>query len=164
MWLEFAGALEKVYHEVPAWVVSVAVSLDGVMAPMKVGQRRASRARRQAEGEHLRAGPTPGGRMWHLDFCDTQGERLRTVCMGRMPEAERCRLKASIRTELHAVLEAHTELILVKLTYDAKDDWGFFDHELPAGVAHVVLKPRRDTYPSAPVWLRLPAGRRRRSP
>ena len=122
--------------DVPATAVSVAVSLDGVMAPMKDGQRQATRARQQAEGKHTRG---PAGHRevgcGTLSFYDAEGERLKTVRMGRMPEANKRSLKAMIRAELQPVLEGHPELVLVKLADGAKDNWSFLDHELPAGVA-----------------------------
>ncbi|MDJ0864106.1 MAG: hypothetical protein QNJ82_17945 [Gammaproteobacteria bacterium] len=121
--------------EVPGTAASVAVSLDGVMAPMKDGERQATRARQQAEGKRTRG---PAGHRevgcGTLSFYDAEGERLKTVRMGRMPEAKKRSLKAMIRAELQPVLEAHPELTVVKLADGAKDNWSFLDHELPAGV------------------------------
>lgn len=138
-WEEAREGFEAVLRardEVPATAVSVAVSLDGVMAPMKDGQRQATRARQQAEGKRTRG---PAGHRevgcGTLSFYDAQGERLKTVRLGRMPEANKRSLKAMIRAELHPVLEARPELVLVKLADGAKDNWSFLDNELPAGLA-----------------------------
>ena len=103
---------------------------------MKDGERQATRARQQAEGKRTRG---PAGHRevgcGTLSFYDEEGERLKTVRMGRMPEANKRSLKAMIGAELRPVLEAHPGLVLVKLADGAKDNWSFLDHELPAGVA-----------------------------
>lgn len=123
----FEAAL-RARAEVPATAVSVAVSLEGVMAPMKDGQRqRVNRPRARADR------PDPGKGGGTLSFYEAQGERLKTVGIGRMPQANKRSLKAMIRAELHPVLEARPELVL--LADGAKDPWSFLDNELPAGWA-----------------------------
>lgn len=132
---DFEAAL-RAQDEVPAAAVSVAVSLDGVMAPMKDAERQATRARQQAEGKRTRG---PAGHRevgcGTLSFYDARGERLKTVRMGRMPEANKRSLKAMIRAELLRVVQARPELTLVKVADGAKDNWTFLHNELPAGVA-----------------------------
>ena len=61
-------------------MATVAVSLDGVMAPMRDGQRQAKRAQTRADG---RATKGPAGYRevgcGTVTFYDAAGERLRTV-------------------------------------------------------------------------------------
>jgi hypothetical protein len=134
---DFEAAL-RTREDVPEAAVSLAVSLDGVMAPMKDAERQATRARQQAEGKRTRG---PAGHRevgcGTLSFYDADGERLRTVRMARMPEANKRSLKAMIRAELSPILAARPALTLVKIADGAKDNWTFLHDELPAGVAVV---------------------------
>ena len=78
--IEFEDVL-RAQERVPAEAVSMAVSLDGVMVPMKNGQRQTKRAQAAEEGKYTR-GPAatrkyvpPAGRF--ISFYDEEGERLR---------------------------------------------------------------------------------------
>ena len=75
--------------EVPDEAVTVSVSLDGVMAPMKDGERQAVRASQRADGKRTK-GPAGYREVGcaTLSFHDAEGERLSTVRMARMPESE----------------------------------------------------------------------------
>ncbi len=74
----------------PAQAVTVAASLDGVMTPMKDGDRLRTRARQRAAGTRTKgpAGYREVG-CGTLSFYDADGERLTTVRMARMPESRR---------------------------------------------------------------------------
>ncbi len=114
---------------------TLAVSLDGVMLPMKDGEREAKRAKAAAAGKHTRgpAGHREAG-CATVSFYDREGNRLSTKRMGRMPESKKVTLKAMLVDEVAATLEQRPELRLVKLADGAPDNWSFLEQELPAGV------------------------------
>jgi hypothetical protein len=72
----------------------LAVSLDGVMAPMKAGQREARREQSRQEGKQTRgpAGYREVG-CGCVSHYDEGGQRLRTVRHARMPESKKQTLK-----------------------------------------------------------------------
>jgi hypothetical protein len=121
--------------EVPEKACTVAVSLDGVMVPMKDGARQEKRAHSAARGKRTK-GPAGYQEVGcaTLSFFDADGDRLDTVRFARMPEPKKARLKAILTAELEAVLASHPELRLVKLADGAKDNWTFLSEDLSEGV------------------------------
>ena len=117
---------------VPEDAVSVAVSLDGVMAPMKDGGKQEKRAKRVAKGK-LPSGPAGYREVGcgTVSFYDRRGERL-TIQMARMPEARKVSLKSSLAEHLSAALASRPDLRVVKVADGAQDNWRFLA-ELPAG-------------------------------
>jgi hypothetical protein len=111
---------------VPEEAASVAVSLDGVMVPMKDGQREEKRARARANGK-LQRGPAGHQEVGcgTLSFYDAQGERLRTIRVARMPEPKKATLKATLGAELSTVLAQRPDLLVTKLADGAKDNWEY---------------------------------------
>ena len=75
----FEAAL-RATERVPKEAVTVAVSLDGVLVPMKDDQRAAKRARAQAEGKAA-CGPAGFQEVGcaTLSLYDADGERLKTI-------------------------------------------------------------------------------------
>ena len=75
---------------VPEEAVTVAVSLDGVMVAMKDGKRAEKREHSRAAG-HRAKGPAgyQEASCATLSFYDGEGERLDTLSLARMPEAEK---------------------------------------------------------------------------
>jgi len=118
---------------VPDDAVTVAVSLDGVMAPMKDGQATAKREQTAARGQQTRgpAGYREVG-CGTVMFYDADGELLRAVRMGRMPEPRKATLKRLLKDELGRALAERPELHLVRIADGAKDNWEFLDEELSA--------------------------------
>jgi len=120
---------------IPPKTVTVAVSLDGVMTPMKDGERRRTRERQRTDGKRTKG---PAGHRevgcGTLSFYDADGERLTTVRMARMPEAKKATLKSMLSAELSRVLDANPGLTLVKLADGAKDNWTYLHDALPEGV------------------------------
>jgi len=116
---------------IPDEAASVAVSLDGVMVPMKDGQRQEKRRQAAEEGKHQRgpAGHREAG-CATLTFYDEDGDRLRTVRMGRMPEPKKASLKSMLAEELKAVLRQRPDLELVKLADGARDNWTYLGEGL----------------------------------
>ena len=118
--------------EVPDEAVTVSVSLDGVMAPMKDGERQAVRASQRADGKRTK-GPAGYREVGcaTLSSHDAEGERLSTVRMARMPESKKATLKSMLSAELDGVVTRHSELTLVKLADGAKDNWTYLHGIFP---------------------------------
>jgi hypothetical protein len=119
---------------IPETAVTVAVSLDGVMTPMKDGARSVKREGTLAAGKRSK-GPAGYQEVGcaTLSFYDTEGERLSTVRMARMPETKKATVKTMLAAELAAVLQQRPALHLVKLADGAKDNWTYLGDELPRG-------------------------------
>jgi len=117
---------------VPAEAITVAVSLDGVMVPMKDGERETKRARAVAEGK-LACGPAGYQEVGcgTVSFYDAEGERLSTVKIGRMPESKKVTLKAILTAELNAALEQRPDLHLVTVADGTNDNWEYLHSALP---------------------------------
>ncbi len=121
----FEAALRK-GELVPKEAASVAVSLDGVMVPMKDGQRDEKRARARADGK-LQRGPAGHQEVGcgTLSIYDAEGERLKTIRLARMPEPKKATLKGTLSAELTAVLAQRPDLLVTKLADGAKDNWEY---------------------------------------
>ena len=130
---EFEAQLRETL-DIPAAAVAVAVSLDGVMTPMKDGARSAKREATFAEGKRTK-GPAGYQEVGcaTLSFYDAEGERLSTLRMARMPEPKKAIVKTTLAAELAAVLQQRPGLRLVKLADGAKDNWTYLSDDLPAG-------------------------------
>ena len=117
---------------VPAEATALAVSLDGVMAPMKDGQRHAKRAAAQAAG---RATKGPAGfrevGCGTVTYYDCDGQRVGTLRVGRMPEANKATLKQMLSAEVEAALAQRPDLRLAKLADGAHDNWSYLDELAP---------------------------------
>ncbi len=138
-WEERRAAFEEVLRAdllVPDEATIMAVSLDGVMAPMKDGKRQAKRAAARAEGR-----PTKGPAGFRevgcgtVSFYDCDGERLGTLRMGRMPETKKATLKEMLSAEVEAALEQRPGLEVVKLADGAHDNWSFLVELAPQAVS-----------------------------
>lgn len=122
-------------HEPPLAQASVlAVSLDGVMAPMKDGQREDKRSQSRQQGKPTR-GPAGFREVGcgTLSHYDGAGERLRTLRHARMPEPKKATLKRQLVAEVEHALKGQPQLRLVKLADGARDNWEFLAKELPPG-------------------------------
>lgn len=123
-------------EEVPAKATAVGFSLDGVLIPMKDGERADKRVRAAADGKELSgpAGYKEAG-CGTLSFYDAEGEIISTLRMARMPEAKKATLKQMLTEEIRHVVAQRPDLTVVKLADGAKDNWRFLrGKELPAGL------------------------------
>lgn len=123
---------------VPAEAVSVAVSLDGVLVPMKDGEA-AQKRQKTAEQGQLTRGPA-GYRevgIGTLSFCDAEGTMISAIRIGRMPEVKKATLKRSLHAEVLSVLAQRPDLKIVKLADGANDNWTFLSKQLPEGTETV---------------------------
>lgn len=120
---------------VPAEATTVAVSLDGVMAPMRDGQRKQKRQEAKARGKYQKgpAGYREVG-CGTISFYNILGELIATRRMARMPEKGKKTLKQMLVDELGIVLSQRSDLDLVKIADGARDNWTFLTSEdLPEG-------------------------------
>ena len=121
-------------EDIPDEAVAMAVSLDGVMAPMKDGQRHAKR-------QHARAtGKAPSGPAGYqevgcatVSYYDRRGERLCTRRMARMPEGNKATLKRQLTAEVMGALIRRPDLRVVKVADGAADNWSYLGETLPCG-------------------------------
>lgn len=121
---------------IPTEAVAMAVSLDGVMAPMHDGQRQAKRAQAVAEGTSP-SGPAGsqdvGGATGSSD--DRAGHRLVTRRMARMPEANTRTLKSQRTAEGMGALGQRPDVRVVTGADGAPDTWSSVHETLPCGEA-----------------------------
>jgi hypothetical protein len=119
---------------IPEGTVTVAVSLDGVMAPMKDTDPIGTRRRAAAQGK-LAKGPAGYREVGcaTLSFCDSKGEMISALRMARMPESKKATLKTSLLAELMVILQRKPNLRIAKVADGAEDNWTFLHDEVPEG-------------------------------
>lgn len=122
-------------EEIPSEAVTLAVSLDGVMAPMKDGQRHAKRTQARTQGK------APSGPAGYqevgcatVSYYDRSGERLCTRRMARMPEPNKATLKRQLTAEVMGALIQRPDLRVVKVADGAPDNWSYLGETLPFGI------------------------------
>lgn len=120
--------------EIPEGATTVAVSLDGVMAPMKDTDPVGTRERGARQGK-LPKGPAGYREVGcaTLSFCDADGEMLSAIRMARMPESKKATLKRSLLAELTTILKRKPGLRIAKVADGAEDNWTFLHDEVPEG-------------------------------
>jgi hypothetical protein len=111
---------------VPAAATTLAISVDGVMAPLKpqAAERAERAAKRTAPGKQA-SGPTGYREVGcgTLTLYDGEGARLQTVQYARMPEPKKVTLAEQLQAEAHAVLRARPALCRVYLADGAATNW-----------------------------------------
>jgi hypothetical protein len=120
---------------IPSEAVALAVSLDGVMAPMKDGQRHTKRTQARAQGK------APSGPAGYqevgcatVSYYDRHGERLCTRRMARMPETNKATVKSQLTAEVMGALIRRPDLQVVKVADGAPDNWSYLGETLPLGI------------------------------
>jgi hypothetical protein len=133
----FEAALREGFS-VPEAAVTMGVSLDGVMVPMKDGERQAKRSEARAAGRSTKgpAGYREAG-CATVSFYDRDGERLDTVRFARMPEAKKATLKSMLSAEVGVALAQRPDLTVVKVADGAKDNWTYLATLVPDGEERV---------------------------
>ena len=127
---EVDAELRKFEH-VPDNAATVAVSLDGVMAPMRDGNASEKRKAAAASG-HLTRGPAGYREVGcgTISFYDADAGLLKTVRMGRMPEHKKATLKDMLSSELGRAFAERPDLRLVAVADGAKDNWSYLKDEV----------------------------------
>lgn len=125
---EYFETALRAEENVAAEAAVVGISLDGVLVPVKEGDRKEKRERASEEGKRTRgpAGYEEVG-CGTLTFYDKEGALLSTIRQARMPEAKKATLKTMLAAELAAVLSQRPDLKVVRLADGAKDNWTFLD-------------------------------------
>jgi hypothetical protein len=136
-WEDERKAFEAELREatvIPEGTHSIAVSIDGVLAPMKDGDAVGVRARAANEG---RTSQGPAGYREigcaTISFCDEDGEMISAIRMARMPEHKKRSLKASVLAEVRSIWERRPDLRVVKVADAALDNWDFLGKAIPVG-------------------------------
>lgn len=137
-WEEERVHFEKALREgdvVPQHAVTAAISLDGVLAPMKDGEAQAKRKKTADEGR-LTRGPAGYREVGcgAISFCDDKGEMISAVRMARMPEPHKATLKHTLLADVTAALAARPDLRIAKLADGANDNWTYLSSILPDGI------------------------------
>ena len=113
---------------IPAEAAFVAVSLDGVMVPMRGKRKAKMKARARSRG---RAPKGPAGyrevSCGAIIFYNAKGKRVATRRIARMPESDMATLKEHLRLELAHALEVRPDLVTVALADGAHHNWAFFE-------------------------------------
>jgi len=123
--------------EIPEGSASIAISLDGVLAPID-GANRPTEVRAEAAAEgRIRKGPA-GYREAScatLSFCDEKGDLIGAIRLARAPETKKATLKKMLTDEVSAVLRLQPTLKVVKVADGAADNWDYLASDaLPTGV------------------------------
>jgi hypothetical protein len=119
---------------VPEGTASVAVSIDGVLAPIDGGNQPVEvRGAAAAEGR-LSKGPAGYREIGcaTIAFCDEAGDLISAIRFGRGPESKKLTLKETLRKDLEHVLQQMPGLRLAKIADAGGDNWEFLS-TLPDG-------------------------------
>ena len=125
---------------VSPYAVTMVISLDGVLAPMKGTGRRETRA---AEGKQAKgpAGYREVG-CGTVSLYDADGERLETKRFARMPEPNKKTLKQQLTAEARSIMATMPGLTVLFVCDGAVDNWTFVEdlkRELGIDDIHEVL-------------------------
>lgn len=120
---------------IPENAKSVAVSLDGVFAPMEGTDPVGKRNEAAVEGRTLHgpAGYREAG-VATVSFCDERGDAISAVRFARAPEPKKVTLKRSLLSEVLAVFAKRRDLNVVKIADGTKDNWEYLGGILRDGV------------------------------
>ena len=133
--VDFERALREGF-EIPEGSVSIAISLDGVLAPIDGGNSPTDVRAKAADEGRVSKGPA-GYREAScatISFCDAKGDLLGAIRMARAPETKKSTLKKMLAAEVSAVVLAHPELKVMKVADGAIDNWDYLTSSaLPDG-------------------------------
>lgn len=106
---------------VPGHAKVVAVSVDGVMAPMRGADKQ---EKAEQAGKHA-SGPTGYKEVGcgTVSLYDQEAARLQTMRYARMPESKKATLQQQLETEMANILALSPNLLRVHLADGAKDNW-----------------------------------------
>jgi len=106
---------------VPAHADVLAISVDGVMAPIRGADKQ---EKADQPGKHA-SGPTGYKEVGcgTVSLYDREAARLQTVRYARMPESKKVTLQQQLETEVTSILALSPRLLRVHLADGAKDNW-----------------------------------------
>ena len=106
---------------VPAHADVLAISVDGVMAPIRGADKQ---EKAEQPGKHA-SGPTGYKEVGcgTVSLYDREAARLQTVRYARMPESKKVTLQQQLETEVASILVLRPNLLRVHLADGAKDNW-----------------------------------------
>lgn len=119
-------AILRQTEEVPPQATVVAISLDGVMAPV----RQADGTKKEASAGKQASGPLGYREIGcgSVALYDQAGQRLSTVRYGRMPERKKATLRQQLTAECQHILHQAPHLKVVKLADGAPDNWDYLSN------------------------------------
>lgn len=123
-------------EEVPPQATVVAISLDGVMAPV----RQADGPKKEAMTGKQASGPLGYREIGcgSVALYDQAGQRLNTVRYGRMPERKKATLRQQLTAECQHILHQAPSLKVVKLADGTPDNWDYLS-KLELGLSPAAL-------------------------
>ena len=106
---------------VPAHADVLAISVDGVMAPMRGADKQ---EKAEEPGKHA-SGPTGYKEVGcgTVSLYDREAARLQTVRYARMPESRKATLQQQLETEVASILALRPNLRRIHLADGARDNW-----------------------------------------
>jgi len=106
---------------------SIAVSIDGVFAPIDGGASPTAVRNRAASEGRLSKGPAGYREVGcaTLTFCDEKGDLISAIRLGRGPEVKKVALKETLSKDLAHVLAARPDLRLAKIADSGSDNWQY---------------------------------------
>lgn len=126
VWEKQRQALEqavRVRETVPPETVTVALSIDGVMAPMKAAAQ-VRQAKLAEAGKHA-AGPAGYREVGcgTVSLHGSDGQRFQTIRYARMPEHRKAALQGQLQAEVQAIVALSLNLRWVHLADGAETNW-----------------------------------------
>jgi hypothetical protein len=130
--VEWEAQLRQV-ETVPIASEIMAISVDGVMAPIRGADKR---EKAEQPGKHA-SGPTGYKEVGcgTVTLYKQEAERVQTVRYARMPECKKVTLQQQLETETASILALRPDLVRVHLADGARDNWRLMDEletRLPA--------------------------------
>lgn len=112
---------------VPEGTSTIAVSIDGVLAPIDGGNSPTEVRLTAATEGRLSKGPAGYREIGcaTLAFCDEKGDLISAIRFGRGPEPKKLTLKETLRRDLAHILAQRPDLRLAKITDAGGDNWEF---------------------------------------
>ena len=128
---------EQVLREaivVPEGTHSIAVSIDGVLAPIDGGNRPTDVRQAAASEGRLCKGPVGYREVGcaTLAFCDEKGDLISAIRFGRGPESKKLTLKDTLAKDIAHVLALRPDIPIAKIADAGGDNWEYLD-TLPDG-------------------------------
>ncbi len=119
----------RVHEEIPKEATTVSVSCDGVMVPMRAEgkEARKNQLRRKGRKDTGPIGYREVG-CGAMSFYDVEGQRLKTLRFGRMPQSEMVALHKILRKELEFIRAVRPSLKVVAISDGDPNIWKSFVH------------------------------------